>query len=210
MKTLSGKEQANLGYIATSLKLPFVLLLALTSSVYGAPVKSPDIKQNPHPKLRYEITLVIKDAPGPFDSIAGSVDYKVENDRCVPLTPISGATVAPEKSVPLVFTRISDNLYKGTLYTDLMQDEDYYGMGVCHWAMVGAGVDLKVKNVDFSPSIFLKDIFARQSVTRYFSNRSYFSADLARVDIGNVNRSDFEEEAKETFSVTLMVEEESQ
>lgn len=193
-----------------SLKLPLVLLLTLISSVYGAPVKSPDIKQNSHPRLRYEITLIIKDAPGPFDSIAGSVDYKVENDRCVPLTPISGATVVPEKSVPLILTRVSDNLYKGALYTDLLQDEDYYGMGVCRWRVVGAGVDLKVKNVDFSHSIFLKDILAKQPVTRYFSNRSYFSADLERVDIGNAKRADFAEEAKDTFSVTLTVEEEFQ
>jgi len=186
----------------------FVLFLALTSSACGSPMKTPDIKQNPNPKQRYEITLRIDHAPGPFDAVTGSVDYRVTNGRCVPMTPVSGATVVPEKNVPLVLTRVSDNVYRGELYADLFQDEDYYGMGVCHWELVAAGAELKIRNLDFSPSIFLSDIKSGKPVSRYFSNRAYreYKGDTL-IDIGNEHREDFRQEAGDTFSTTLTTEE---
>jgi len=186
----------------------FALCLALTSTACGTSMKNPDIKQNPHPKQRYDITLKIDGAPGPFDAITGSVDYRVSNGRCVPLTPISGATLEPEKNVPLVFTRVSDNVYKGTLYIDLFLDEDYYGLGVCHWDVVAAGIDLTIGKLDFSPSIFLDDIKSGKPVIRYFSRRAYLEyRNTSLVDIGNAHRDDFKEDAPHTFSTTLTAEE---
>jgi|GEM_PF-2561263 len=34
-------------------------------------MKDPNIKQNPHPEMRSDITLTIQSAPGPFDVVAG-------------------------------------------------------------------------------------------------------------------------------------------
>lgn len=182
-------------------------LIALSSSACGSSMKTPDIKQNPHPTQRYDVTLTLQGAPGPFDSITGSVDYQVSNNRCVPLTPISGATIVPQKNVPLALTRVSDNVYKGTLYTDLFQDEDYYGLGVCHWEVVAAGIELKVRNLDFSPSLFFADIKSGKAVPRYFSGRAYreYHGDVL-IDIGNAHREEFKEDAKDAFSATLQAE----
>jgi hypothetical protein len=150
-----------------------ILILALITAACGSTTKIPDIKQNPHPRMRYEITMTIKGAPRPFDSISGFVQYKVSNDRCVPLNPISGATLPPEKSVPLEWSHVSDNVYKGTLYVDLLQDEDYYGLGVCHWAVVAARASLKVKQVDFSPYLFVDSILKQAPETLYFSKKQF-------------------------------------
>lgn len=150
-----------------------ILSLALITSACGSPMKTPDIKLNPHPKMRYEITMTIQGAPGPFDSVDGFVQYKVSNDRCVPLTPISGATLPPEKSVPIEFSHVSDNVYKGTLYVDLLQDEDYFGLGICHWAIVAATASLKAGKVDLSPDLFADSILKQASETRYFSKKQF-------------------------------------
>jgi hypothetical protein len=158
------------------LTLSLILSLALITSACGSPMKNPDIKQNPHPRMRYEITMTIQGAPGPFDSVDGFVQYKVSNDRCVPLTPISGATLPPEKSVPIEFSHVSDNVYKGTLYADLLQDEDYFGLGVCHWAVVAATASLKVKKADFSPYLFADSILKQSSETLYFSKKQLEAA----------------------------------
>lgn len=172
-------------------------------------MKHPDIKPNPAPHKRYDITLTIEGAPGSFDTVTGVVDYKVANDRCVPLTPISGATLAPEKRVPVKLTRVNDGVYKGSFFADALLDEDYYGMGVCHWGVVGASAELKVGKVDFSPAIFMSEILAGKTVTRYFAKRSYLHADLERVDIGNPSRADFQQDAHDTFAITLRAEEAS-
>ena len=183
------------------------LLLATSTTAFGHPMKQPDIKLNPTPHKRYDVILTIDGAPGPFDTVTGVVDFKITNDRCVPLTPVIGATLAPEKRVPLALTRIDDHVYRGSFYADMLQDEDYYGMGICHWGVVGASVDLKVKKVDFNPAIFMSEILARKPVTRYFAKRSYLYADIERVDIGNASRADFLQDAHDTFAITLQAEE---
>ena len=193
------------------------VLLAITTTACGQAMKQPDIKLNAHPKMRYEITLTIEDAPGPFDAVEGSAGYQVSNDRCVPLQPVSGARHTPRKHVPIALTRVSDKVYKGELYVDLLQDEDYFGLGLCRWSMPFANFGLQIGNLVFGHSIALEDILASKSVTRYFNNQSYFSEDAKskndnhpRVSSGNANRSDFGNESKNTFSTTLTAKEKFQ
>jgi hypothetical protein len=191
------------------------VLLALTTTACGQAMKQPDIKLNPHSKMRYEITLTIEDAPGPFDAVEGSAGYQVSNDRCVPLQPVSGARHTPRKHVPIALTRLSDKVYKGELYVDLLQDEDYFGLGLCRWSMPFANFGLQIGNLTFGHSIPLADILANQSATRYFSTLSYGeSAPLKDgerpwVNDGNPLRSDFKE-PKSTFSMTLTAKEKFQ
>jgi hypothetical protein len=204
--------------MSTRLSSSLLLSLGLITTACGSNMKTPDIKQNPHPRMRYEITMTIQGAPGPFDSISGFVQYKVSNDRCVPLTPISGATLPPEKSVPLKLSHVSDNVYKGTLYVDLLQDEDYYGLGVCHWAIVAASADLKIKNAALTPAIFHDDIVAQKSVATYFVNGDYLAAPKntgdEQVITGSPNRalygSDGSGSRADLFSVTLSAKEDFQ
>ncbi|MHB1057825.1 MAG: hypothetical protein ACYC0F_08085 [Rhodanobacter sp.] len=200
---------------ATALASTLLLSIALTTSACSSSMKTPDIKQNPQPKMRYAITLTIQDAPGPFDSIGGFVQYKVSNGHCVPLTPISGATLPPESRVPISFTRVSDKLYKGVIYTDLMQDEDYYNMGVCHWSVVAVSADLKIKAATLSPAIFHDDIVAQKSVNTYFVNNDYFDTNTAngkeRVVSGSPNRAYYLPASRtDLFSIALAAKEDFQ
>ncbi len=187
-------------------------LTLITSGCGASTMKTPDIKQNPNAKQRYEITMTIDGAPGPFDAISGFVQYKVANDQCVPLTKGSGATLVPEKSIPINLTRISDKLYKGTFYSDQLQDEDYYGMGVCHWEVVAATTALKVKSAYLSPDIFLNDILAQKAVTTYFADGEYQDArdgkDTFPTITGSLKKSDYLPESRsDIFTITLAAKE---
>ena len=187
------------------------LAVALLTSTYAFAMKNPEIKHNPTPKMRYDITLTVDGAPGPFDSITGFVQYKVANEQCVPLEPVSGATIAPEEKVPVVFKREKDNVYTGTIYADLMQDEDYYGLGVCRWQVVATSAVLKNGVVEFSPAIFHNDITAQHAVPTYFIRGDY--ADHARPHsaFGTTNRSLFQPESRtDLFTVTLAAREDFQ
>jgi hypothetical protein len=70
----------------------FVLLLPslIVFSACDSSMNAPDIKHNPYPKMRYEITLTIKGAPGPFESIKGYMLYKVTNEQCAPFERFAG------------------------------------------------------------------------------------------------------------------------
>jgi hypothetical protein len=196
-------------YLAQGLRraLP-VLVFAFLTSAYASTMKKPEIKHNPAPKKRYAITLTVDGAPGPFDSITGFVEYKVANDECVPLEPVSGATIAPEEKVPVVFKHETGNVYVGTIYTDLVQDEDYFGLGICHWQVVAASAVLKNNAVEFSPAIFHKDIAAQHAVSTYFVKGDYTDNTKSHSAFGTTNRSLFQPESRtDLFTVTLAARE---
>jgi hypothetical protein len=184
-------------------------LLSLTFSAYGASVKNPDVKLNSNPRMRYEITAAVKGALGAFEAIGGHVDYKVMNPACVPLTPYNGATVEPKKALPVVYERTGDGVYKGVVYVDQVQDEDYFGLGVCHWSIVGATADFHHGQVNFSPAIYLKDILAGTEVVRYFSLHSYENVSHDSIDVGAPSKSAYNEPER-TFTITLKAAEKLQ
>jgi len=186
-----------------------VLLLSLTLITSGcgaSPMKTPDIKQNPNPKMRYEITITIDGAPGPFDSINGYVMYQVENDDCVPLQPGSGARLAPEKSMPVTFTRevSGSNVFKGTLYADLMQDENYFGLGVCHWTVGGTGANLNLGKIVFSSGMSLDDVQSQKPLVTYFANSLFHNPKMEGGDTGTIRTAYVAQHPNEFFSVTLV------
>lgn len=156
--------------------------------------------------MRYEITVSVTDAPGSFDRVSGSVDYRVANDKCVPMTPISGATVVPVKHLAIEFKHAGGNVYKAVVFADLLQDEDYFGLGLCHWSLVGAGADFVAGSVEFSPSIYKEDILASKQVTRFFARKVYGeNASDVRIDIGRDSRDAFKN-PNDTFSISVKAE----
>lgn len=139
---------------------------------------NPDIKQNPHPKMRYDITMTIGEVHGSFDSVTGFVQYEVTNKNCVPEDPIAGVTVKPSTNPTFKFTRVSDNVYTTTVYADLMKDEDYYGKGVCHWAMTAVVAELKTNEVTLGPDIDYDEMASHKPNTTYFSKEFYSKSDV--------------------------------
>jgi hypothetical protein len=193
------------------IRLPasLALSLALITTACSAPMKNPDIKQNPHPAKRYEITITIDGAPGPFDSIDGYAMYQVKNGECVPVQPISGARPIPEKSIDLALTR-TGNVYKGTFYVDQLQDEDYFGLGVCHWALTGAGALLHLRKIVFSPDISFADMQSQKTSVTYFANAAYHDLGGEGGDTGNPRTPYVIAHPSEFFSVTVVTKEDTQ
>lgn len=124
------------------------LLLPLLSLWACAAPRNVDVQDNPTPRQEYEVTLQIPQPPGPFDDVAhGWVRYRVSNDRCLPLTPIEGATLHPEKMVEFTVTRVNATIYRGALFADRLRDMDYRSLGVCHWAINTLAIELKGNGV---------------------------------------------------------------
>jgi hypothetical protein len=169
-----------------------------------SPMKAPDIQLNPHPKLRYELTLTILDAPGPFESLEGVMQYEVIDKRCSPEDSFSGTRNPPFKDVPIEFSRRGDNTYSGTLYLDFLMDEDYYALGVCHWKMVGVTTQLKSHGVTFSSYISSKNFFLQQPVMGYFGKSTYAQATVKNRAFAGVPFSDWISKQPENFFSTTL------
>jgi hypothetical protein len=176
--------------------------LFLTLAACGGNMEDPEISLNPAPKIRYEITISIVNPPGSFDEVEGTVGYQVEDRSCVPEAPVSGAALFPSKSVSLNLVKISANQFKGELFVDRLQDANYYGKGICQWRLQSAAVRLKGRPVTFDSSMSAGEIFAQTVVTRFYPNSEYAEAGPVRIDIGDSQRSAFNDPA-DTFSIEM-------
>jgi len=176
----------------------------------GEPVR----KLNPAPKRAYVITMTLKDAPGPFTSVEGIAQYTVENSaECGKKIPVAGVFPRITTNEPFEMTRVSDSEYRGTLYTDLVLDEDYFGRGVCRWAFVEARVRLRATNDErdtrFVPSLVAESIRDGEGDTKHFWKENYprVPAYDAYPEIGeaSLDRIPLDRHG-EFFSITLKAE----
>ena len=158
--------------IPTTLALNLLLTLLITAC--GTSVNTPDISHNPDPKMGYEITLTIKDAPGSFDSIDAAALYDVANNECSPFDKFIGIhRHPPTQDIHLPVIPMSDHEYTATAYLDLLKDEDYYDLGVCHWTMDRVIFRLKAGNAEFVASILRNNIISQQPATIYLLKQAY-------------------------------------
>jgi hypothetical protein len=110
--------------------------------------------------------------------------------------------------VPLPLTRVDDIEYKTNVYYDLIKDEDYFHLGMCHWDLKYVGVILKSKGVAFYVAIDSDHIANQGSLTTYHPKVSYF--DVSRDDYaGNkvLLNSEIEQYPSQVFSTTLTAKE---
>lgn len=154
------------------------LSLALITSACSSPMnKQPDIKLNPHPQQRYEITVTV-DAPGPFDSVKGYAFYQVSNPSCIPQAPLTGGRSMPNISHDFELTQVSKGTYRGYFYLDQFQNEDYFGLGTCHMDLMSVAPDFNVHGESFNTALMLDDVVGQKSKTTYFSKKEYFERTL--------------------------------
>jgi len=133
---------------------------------------------NPAPVKAYQVTLRIHGAPGAFQHVRGSAQYDVVNeDQCGHIEPVTGTPSRITSQEPLELTRISDEEYQGTLYLDRMQDQDYYGRGLCRWEFTGAGALLKAtgahEETRFLTFMDAPELVAGKTYTRYYPQDDY-------------------------------------
>jgi len=165
--------------------VPMGLLLALTACSPYADAER-DVaaggrglaKLNPSPQQGYELVLTLKDAPGPFAVVEGVAQYDARNyAACGQIVPATGTAGRITSQEPVTLHKVGENEYRGTFYLDRMQDEDYYGRGVCHWSLTGVGAMLRATNgkadTRFLTFIDKKRMDAGSQLTRYYPRADY-------------------------------------
>ena len=174
---------------------------------------------NPHPKQAYRLRIKINDAPGSLKLMGNmSVGYKAENCSYI-INHIEGAPANPEKRVRTVIRQLGEFEYETVVYADAMQDEDYFGEGICHWKPEGFGVAFKATGspdeTKFNFGDFLDDLIEKKMLVKYYwkwaypySKREDGSLYSDSVDFGIVSPEIYSpEEHKKMFTITVTLEE---
>lgn len=174
--------------------LPTLVLLAAAgcgSNFAASPAKAdtasnahtpPLRKLNPAPTQAYEIRLTLAnasdlsspaDGKSPFTVVEGTVQFDASNGaRCGKSNALSGHVPTLSSHETFRLSRISPTEYVGTVYADMLLDEDYYARGVCHWALTEARVALRARadiaDTRFVAGLPAKKVLAGGTQARYF------------------------------------------
>jgi hypothetical protein len=158
-----------------------VLALTLTtgcSSTHGDP-KNP--KKNPHPVKRYEV-IATADAPGPWNSVKGYISYEVINNQCTPENKFLGVHILPQDMGEYIeMARVNEKTWQGYFYRDLIQDEDYYELGVCHWDATSVSAGFIARGVRFNSGSPMDEFLQKGTQTEYFKKNSYGDHNLVGI-----------------------------
>ena len=186
-----------------------ILALATTtgcSSMSQGDPKNPN--RNPHPVKRYEV-IARADAPGPWDSVKGVVFFDVVNVDCVPKDSFTGGRNVPNVGYDFEMTRVDGKTWKGYFYRDMLQDANYFGLGVCHWDATGMGPEFSVHGATFTPSRGLEQALQAGSYTEYFKRSAYGDRSFTGVGAQKFLASDPEiaQHSDDFFPITVTVKE---
>lgn len=138
----------------------------------------PELKRNPNPTA-YEFTVKLKDAPGPFASAKGFMQYETSsNDPCMPdLGGMSGTRMRIIEDVPFELIKTGDGNYRGVIYPDLFVDHDYFGLGPCHIAFIAARAEFKISGGQnespFIETLKRDRVLAEETLVSGFLRRQY-------------------------------------
>lgn len=139
-------------------------------------------KLNPAPTQAYEIRLTLAntsdlssatDGKSPFTEVEGTAQFDASNAAlCGRSNALSGHVATMSSHEPFVLSRISATEYVGTVYTDMLLDEDYYGRGVCHWQLTEARVAVRARpdiaDTRFVAGLPAQKVLAADTQARYF------------------------------------------
>lgn len=171
-------------------------------------------KLNPAPKQAYTLIATVKDAPGTFEKMAATAQYDVTNENeCGHINRSSGTAERITSNESFVLEKVSDTEYRGTFYLDLMQDDDYYGRGVCHWELMEARIVLQATGApgetQFVAGLRMENLLENTPRTLYFTRRGYPARDMPDYpDFGSVDPTRYHTHLqKDLFSITLHAEE---
>lgn len=169
---------------------------------------------NPSPRKAYEVTLTLDKAPGAFGLVEAAAQYDVSNEQeCGKIQPETGTAGRITSQENVALKKISETEYRGTVYLDLMQDEDYYGRGVCHWEFSGASVLLKATGAEeetrFLSFIEAATVTGQTASSKYYWSERYPRSEMSDFpDMGKRNIEEFKPEIRDKlFTITLAAEE---
>ncbi len=165
-------------------------------------------KKNPHPVKRYEV-IATADAPGPWDAVSSYLNYEVVNPACTPEDKFLGVHEMPRiVGQDIEMTKVDDKTWKGYFYRDLIQDEDYYGLGICHWDTTSVSADFVVHGETFGSGDVLEVLLQKGPQTMYFKKSDF--TDRSLKDGGDGFSSVYPQYVKQPdafFPITVTVKE---
>ncbi len=136
----------------------------------------PVVKMTEKPQRAHMLDLRFAQQPGTLNNIQATANFVVENRACVAMDykrALGGVALPPEHNVPLTLKKTGPDQYEAVFYDDALQDEDYFGLGMCHWALKFVTVRFQSPSTLFIAGLSDDEIAAKKPEIHYYLNSDY-------------------------------------
>jgi hypothetical protein len=132
-------------------------LALLSACKERQPVPPPTAAASPEEGARHEYVLGVSDRFGAVQGVKAYAIYTIANERsCVPKdysSAIGGRWNHFSERHELVVAPIGDTGFAASARDNPLRDENYYGLGVCHWTL--SSLDFEVRFDRYSRVAFV-------------------------------------------------------
>lgn len=144
-----------------------------------------EVKENPAAHRGNALEFRFSSLPGSIRLSDAELHFEVQNRECVPMDygrAWGGVRLPPAYGLPAHISRASDGALIVNVPKDALIDEDYFGLGVCHWALQSVSLPFASDRARFVASVSAdeilagKDLVLRYLVSDYTSGAEHLTA----------------------------------
>jgi hypothetical protein len=189
---------------------PAIVLIGCLSACHLDPSKSLrpiDVKANPAAHGGKTIELRFSDLPGAIRLSGAELHFEIGNRECVPMDygrALGGVRLPPRYAFPAPVWLSPDGALIVAVSEDVLIDEDYFGLGKCHWALQSVSLEFDSEHARFVASVPAekmrvgKDLAFRYLVSDYAAGAAHLPAIFGE-------RPGFYPDDKPQFSLTVSI-----
>jgi hypothetical protein len=129
------------------------------------------IRTNPNPIQVKRLSAQLTGIDASTVSFTADALYRVQNRACVAVDPhaaIGGLQLLPEHSLALPVSLVRNGEVEFSFALDALQPDDYFGKGVCLWALDGVTLRFTNGTTKFVSGLSLEQVNAGKPVDNYF------------------------------------------
>jgi hypothetical protein len=166
-----------------------------------------EVKHKASTKASHILVANFSGLPAPLSNVTATADYVVDDVECVPSQQDSGARLRSEHSQQLVLQRDENYRFATTFDIDGLQDEDYFGLGICHWALEWVTVRFESETTKFVGALSIDQIKTGKSVQLHYLADDFENKPESGVTVFGEETDIFRAEAGPRFTLTLTANE---
>ncbi len=137
-----------------------------------------DVKANPAPHGGNTLEFRFSGLPESIRLSDAELHFEIQNRECVPMDygrAWGGVRLPPRYGLPAHISRASDGALIVDVPKDALIDEDYFSLGVCHWALQSVSLPFASDRARFVASVSADEILAGKDLVLQYLVSDYTS-----------------------------------
>jgi len=158
-----------------------VALFGFLQACHVAPSKALrpiEVKVNRAAQRGKALEFRFSSLPGAVRLSGAELHFEIQNRECVPMDygrAWGGVRLPPRYGLPAHISRASDGALIVDVPKDALIDEDYFSLGVCHWALQSVSLPFASDRARFVASVSADEILAGKDLVLQYLVSDYTS-----------------------------------